>query len=260
MIVYADILIVINAALNYAILMTADRLLKRGVRLLRLLAGALVGSLFSLAVFIDVGSTILLFLFKLLSTAVITLTTFGFRGIREYLKAGALTLTVSTLYSGGLILFYQLFKPPDMLIVNDIPYFAVDPLSLLLLTSVIYLVLLLLAKLFSERIKASVVPLSFKVSDKEYSCVGKLDTGCNLTEPFSGSPVIIVDRSIYSPEEGGMFRIIPYSTLDNSSYLKAVKAQSVSVDRRKIDKSVYIASADIRSGSYEALINYDIIR
>ena len=260
MVVYVDILIVINAAVNYAVLLTADKLLKRGIRLIRLLAGASLGALFSLIVFLRIDSVILLLLIRTASSALITLAAFGFRSRAEFIKSAAMTIAVSMLYSGGLILFYQIFKPPDMLIINDVPYFDVNPLSLILLTAVIYLILLLLIKLFYERIKSTVVQLSFTVSDKEYSCIGKLDTGCDLKEPFSGSPVIIVEREVFSPPADAPCRIIPYTTVNGSSYLRAVKADAVSVEHNKTAKQVYIASGDIRNGHYEAVINPDIIR
>ena len=260
MTVYIDILIIINTVLNYAVLMTADRLLKRGIRLIRLLAGAFAGALFSLVIFLDIGNYLLLFPIKLLSSVVIALTAFGWKSLREYLKAVAMTAAVSLIYCGCLILFYQIFKPPDMLIINDVPYLRLDPLTLILVTAVIYPILLLLSKLFSERIKSTVIPLRFTVDDKEYSCIGKIDTGCNLTEPFSNSPVIIVNKSVFCADDTLPLRIIPYTTVNGSSYLKAVKAQSVIIDRQEIQKSVYIASADVCNGQYEAVINSDIIR
>ena len=250
----------INVAVNYVVLLTADKLLKRGIRLLRLLAGAALGAMLSLVIFLRIGSVILLLLIRIASSALITLATFGFKSRLEYLKAALMTVAVSMLYSGGLILFYQIFKPPDMLIINDVPYFNVNPLSLILLTAVIYLILLILIKLFSERIKSTVVPLKFTVSDTEYTCIGKLDTGSDLTEPFSGSPVIIVDKKIFTPADDAPCRIIPYTTVNGSSYLRAVKADTLIIEHNRIVKQVYIASGDIRNGHYEAVINPDIIR
>ena len=154
-----------------------------------------MGALFSLIVFLRIDSVILLLLIRTASSALITLAAFGFRSRAEFIKSAAMTIAVSMLYSGGLILFYQIFKPPDMLIINDVPYFDVDPLSLILLTAVIYLILLLLIKLFSERIKSTVVPLRFTVSEKEYSCIGKLDTGSVQDHPLHHGQRLIISES-----------------------------------------------------------------
>ena len=104
------------------------------------------------------------------------------------------------------------------------------------------------------------VSLSFTVGTREYSCIGKIDTGCNLKEPFSSSPVIIADKSVISVSEGEGVRIIPYSAISGSSFLFAVKAESVTVDKKAVDKTVYIASAELNNPHFQAIINSDIVR
>lgn len=260
MIVYIDILLFVNAIVNYAVLMTSEKLLKRDCRLYRMIGGAFTGSLFSLLIFVTDDNRLLLFGLKLLSTALITLITFGARTRKEYGKACVCTLGVSVVYCGFFILFYQMFKPPNMLVVNDVVYFQVDPMLLIALTVIIYLIILLMYKLFSERIKATVVPMNFTVDDHRYSCTGKIDTGCSLKEPFSSSPVIITDPGVFHIADNLPCRIVPYTALNNSSYLKAVKAQKVNIDKKQIDREIYIAVADVRNNDYQAIINSEIVR
>ena len=97
MVVYIDILLIINTVLNYAVLVTAEKLLKRDIRLLRLLAGSFTGALFSLIVFLDINNTFLLFVIRLVSSALITLISFGFHKRSEYIKAVTMTCAVSLL-------------------------------------------------------------------------------------------------------------------------------------------------------------------
>lgn len=260
MIIYVDILLFVNTIVNYAILMTSEKLLKQNCRLYRILAGALTGSLFSLLIFFDSGNRLFLFLLRLLSAALITMITFGWKSKAEYIKALLCIIFVSAGYCGLFILFYQLFKPPDMIIVNDVVYLQNDPLLLTLMTAVIYVVLLLLYKLFSERIKSTVVPLRFTVYHNTYSCIGKIDTGCRLREPFSSSPVIIADPSIFTVDISQPQRIIPYTVIGGGSYLNGVKADSVIIDQKQIDKEIYIASGEIGNPNFQAIINSDIIR
>ena len=260
MTVYVDVLIFINTVLDYAVLLTAQKLLKRDVRLWRLLLGSFVGALFALSIFIGRGGTLLPILIRLLSSAAVTMVAFDFHSGKEYLKATAVTLAVSAFYCGVTILFYQLVRPPNMLIYNDIVYLQIDPLLLLLLTGVIYALLLLLHKLFFERIKNTVVNLRFTVENREYACIGKIDTGCSVVEPFSSSPVIIADKSIFTITEDAPRRVIPYSTLSGSSLLYAVKADSVTIGKDPVTKSVYIASADVNDRNFQAIINSEIVR
>lgn len=260
MIIYVDILLFVNTIINYAILMTAERLLKRNCRLYRILLGALTGALFSLLIFVDPRSRLLLYLLRILSSVLLTMITFGWRSKREFVKAVLCVILTSVGYCGFFILFYELFRPPDMIIVNDVVYLQNDPLWLTVLTAVIYVIILLIYKLFSERIKSTVVSLQFTVRQSTYSCIGKIDTGCHLREPFSSSPVIIADRSVFAVDPKQPFRVIPYTVIGGGSYLNSVKADSVMIDKKQIDKEIYIASADINNPNYQAIINSDIIR
>lgn len=253
-------LLFINTILTYAVLMTAERLFKRDTRLYRLILASFVGSLFSLLIFIDARGFLFSLMIKVASSLVITLIAFPFISRKEYLKITLATVGVSVVYSGMFILFYQLFKPPNMVIVNDIIYFEFNPLVLLGCTAVIYLLITVFQKLFRERIKATVVRLKFSVNNTDYACIGKIDTGCNLKEPFSGAPVIIVDDTVLRIDDTSQKRVIPYSTVGSTSILYAVKAERVYIDDAPIEKTIYLASAPINDGNIQAIINSEIIR
>ena len=260
MVIYIDVLLFVNAIVNYAILMTAEKLLKRDVRLYRMISGAVIGAAFSLTIFIRSDSRILLLMLRIITTGIITLIVFGWKSSLEFLKSYLCNTAVSVIYCGTYILFYQLFKPPNMVIVNDILYLQVNPLWLTALTAIIYILVLVIYKLFSERIKRTVVMLKFTIHNKTYSCVGKVDTGSNLREPFSSAAVIVVDTSVFDTALEELIRIIPYSTVNGSSYLNAVKADAVHIDKKPISETVYIASGHIQNPNYQAIINSEMIR
>ena len=171
-----------------------------------------------------------------------------------------MTLCVSFMFSGLMTAIYLLFRPPNMLIVNDIVYFEFDPVVLLAVTALIYLLVYLFELLFSERLRSTAVRLSVCIDGAEYEMIGKIDTGCSLVEPFSGSPVIIVDSSVLTIPDGHEARVIPYTSIGCTSALRAVKASSVHIDGARIDKEIYIAPSQIRGSAFRALINSDIIR
>lgn len=260
MVIYIDVLLFVNAIVNYAILMTSEKIIKRDIRLYRMILGALVGAIFSLSIFIGSESKLLLIVLRILSSGVITLTAFGWHSVKEFFKSCLCNTAVAVIYCGAYILFYQIFKPPNMIIVNDILYLQINPLLLTALTAGIYIIVLMIYQLFSERIKNTVVSLSFTLREKSYSCIGKVDTGCNLKEPFSSAPVIIVDKTIIDTDTEQLIRVIPYTTVNGCSYLNAVKADTVHINKRKIAETVYIASGQLHNPNYQAVINSDIIR
>jgi len=259
-VVYVDVLLFINTIITYAVLITAERLFKRQTKVLRLIAAAFAGSLFSLLIFVGAKGFFFSLLIKNVSSLLITLIAFPFSGKKEFFRTTLAVIAVSAVYGGMFILIYQLFKPPNMVIVNDIVYFEFNPLVLLLCTAIIYIVISLFHKLFRERIKNSVIPLKFSVNQHEYGCIGKIDTGCNLREPFSGAPVIIVDRSVMKIDDTVPKRVIPYSAVEKNSFLYAVKADCVKLDGKTVDREIYLALTDIKNDSFQAVINSEIVR
>ena len=259
-VVYIDVLIFVNTVIDYIILITSERLLKLRSPAWRIVLASFIGSLFSLLILVDHRSFFLTLLIKLLSTAAISSAAFRFHSFKELLKNALFTMLVSFIFSGLMIFIYQIFKPPNMLIVNDIVYFEIDPLVLIAVTVFIYAAVYICERIFRERIRSSVVRLGVSAGGKDIVCIAKIDTGCTLREPFSSYPVIIVDRSIMNVSEDERRRVIPYDTVAGSSVLYAVKADSVSIDGKHIDNEIYIASGDIRNNNYSAVINSDIIR
>lgn len=211
--------------------------------------------------FIELHTAAISVLIKIISTAAVSAVAFAGVPFTEFIKRTVMTLCVSFVFSGAMIAVYQLFHPPQMLIVNDIVYFDVDPLLLLALTGIIYIMICVTERVMRERIKGSVVRLSFTLGGRSYACLGKIDTGCSIREPFSGDPVIIADLSILPalPDDTAR-RVIPYRTVAASSLLYAARASSVQIDSKPIDKTVYIAPGSVRHSAYQAIINSEIVR
>ena len=241
-------------------LITAERLLKMRLRTWRIILAALIGALFTPMVFVIPRSAAVSILLKAASTAALSAAAFAGRPLKELMKCTLMTLCVSFVFSGAMIAVYQLFRPPNMLIVNDVVYFDLNPLALLALTGIIYVLICAAERLFRERIRSTVVRLSFTVGGKDFACLGKIDTGCSLTEPFSGDPVIVADAGVFTLPDDAVKRVIPYRTVAASSLLYAARADAVTIDGKAVEKSVYIAQGSIRGSAYQAIIHSDIVR
>ena len=159
-----------------------------------------------------------------------------------------------------MIFIWRVFHPPNLMIINDIVYFEFNPLIMILVTVVIHFGVRLTEKLFRPRLSATVVRLNFTVGSETFSCVGKIDTGCTLREPFSDTPVIIVDRSVCKTDDREQRRVIPYTAVGSSSYLFGVPSCKIAIDGKSVDRPIYIASADLNHSTYQAIINSDILR
>ena len=90
------------------------------------------------------------------------------------------------------------------------------------------------------------------------SCTGLMDTGNNLREPFSDYPVIIVDKSIFNQlYTSETTRIIPVSTVNGESIIKAFKPQNVIIGDFVTDK-VYIGESAVALDEYKIILNINL--
>lgn len=254
-------LIFTNLIINYCILSAVQKFLHIKTTVIRLLLSSLTGALFSLIVFLPVFETAISLLIKLLCACVMCLVAFRFTGIFIYIKYVCTTFTISMIFCGMMILLYQVVKPKTMAIINDTVYFQIEPLVLIGISVAIYLVILIISRLFQTDISNTMVNLNMTIDDKEYSCIGKIDTGNSLTEPFSGSPVIVAEKSILGDIKGKAARVVPYKALGNTGIVYAVKANKVVIDKKEIPKDIYIGiyDGDI-DPNFKAIINHNIVR
>lgn len=261
MIVYIDVLIFTNIIINYCILSATKIFIHNNNSEWRTILAAVLGSLFSLVVFFPKLNFFYSLVLKLVCSATMCFISFGFKNIRVFLKSIIMVFVYTIIFCSAMITVYNIFKPQNMAIINDTVYFQIDSVLLILLTIITYLVILLIQKLFSQNFTNTLVNLKIKLQNKEYTCIGKIDTACSLSEPFSGSPVIIVEKEIFKDSNIKSERVIPYNSLGNSGILYGVKAESVVIDSKIIDKDIYIGIYNSKvDPSFNAIINHNILR
>lgn len=261
MVIYIDVLLFTNTIINYCILSLTKKYLHLKSKESRLIISSLIASLFTLTVFLPISSTILSMLIKLLCCLSMCIIAFKFINTATYIKAVCTSFVFTLIFSAVMILFYQLCKPENMAIVNDTVYIHVNPLLLIALSVVVYSIIFLLQRLLHKDFINTLVNINLMIDNKVYSCIGKIDTGSSVVEPFSGCPVIITESSVLGDLSLQKPRIVPYSVLGGEGLLYAVKADKVTIDRKEINKDIYIG---IYKGEIDpqikAIINSQIIR
>lgn len=260
MVIYIDVLIFTNMLINYCILNTAKKFLHIKTSTLRMIGASFLGALSSLVVFIPVYNGLLSYIIRFLISTLICFTAFYNNDVKLYIKSVLATFTISIIFCGVMILIYQAINPKNMAIINDTIYFQIDPVSLIIISVIIYILVILIQRIFNNEITNTIVRVKFEICEKEYECIGKIDTGCSLIEPFSNNPVIIVESSVINTMVENI-RIIPYHALGNDGVLKGIKSSRTEIDNKAINKDVYIG---IYNGTIDsnikAIINSDILR
>lgn len=260
-VVYIDILLCLNLIINYFIIISVGKFLHRKKSRTRFILGALVGSLCSLIILLPPVNGFLNFLIKLLVSSMICLISFKFGGIKEFVKNTAAFYLISFLFCGVMLAFWFTFTPKVMVINNSTVYFNISPLYLIISSLITYFIVGLICRITGrkkpEKLYYNII---IERCAKRICVKGKLDTGCSLVEPFSGSPVIVCDeKSIKDivPENvleyekcltytgyTDKIRVIPFGTISGTGLMPCFKPDRIFIDDNLCLNEIYIAVAD----------------
>lgn len=258
MCVYLDILIILNTLVNYFILLAVDKILRIHSKRWRILLGGAVGGLSSLLLFIE-NLGVIMTLLKIATAVLMVITTFGVKPIKRFIKSTFLLFAITFLF-GGLMFAVYIFLDKDILIYsNGIVYFDIDLTFLIICTVISYVVITIISKITDKKApKSKEYYVTVENAGKTISCTSLMDTGNNLREPFSGYPVIMLDKEVFCKvftEE--KIRLIPISTVNGESVIKAFRPHKLIIDDFVTDK-VYIGESVSQLNEYKMILNINL--
>lgn len=276
MIVYADILIIINLIVDYFLLNATASLLHRKVTFFRIVLASSEGALFSLYIFLPQSPIIIEFVLRCTVSFIMTLTAFGFRNFKEFLKASGLFFGITCLYAGLMMGLWHIFKPKGMVINNSVVYFDISATTLIICTVVFYFGFILLSKIFASNSRTAVkceVKVYLNENITEFTAM--LDTGNSLSDFFGNSEIIIVEKEVaeellwstdlnLNPELKSRYRIIPLNTVSGLDMLDGFRCDSaiavLNNETVYINNPVIAISKTSFDSGYKAIINPKIFR
>ncbi len=268
MVVFVDMLILINFITDYFLLKAVAKLMKTFTPLWRLLLAAFVSALFSLYIFLPDHSPSLQALSRLIFCAVIILVGFGFKSINFYIKACLYLFFITFAYAGVMWAIYSAVHPQKMAVKNGVVYFDISPLALILSAAVFYLLLSAAGLIFPRAKAQKDFVVTLVLSDRKKTFSGFDDSGNKLTDPFGGRTVIIVNREDILPlagEEGfqkNRFCLLPCGTVTGSALLEGYRLDKAIIKRGSKTAEIYspiAAFATEKTEKDRAIINLDNI-
>lgn len=265
MIVYIDVLLCVNIFINFFLLVCLKRFLNIKVKLKRIIITSVISSLLSLIIFLPEPPILLNLLIKIISAFLVVFIAFKFENLKIFIQRVCAFVLINISFCGLMILFYQFFKPNKMIIYNDIIYFDISPIFLIIATLICYFIMQFIQTVTGRKeVKCTFVDVSFGINNQTYSCIGKIDTGCTLKEPFSSAPVIIVERKILGDNSiinNKNTRVIPFDSIGGKGMLKAFLPDFLYINSKKIEQKIYIAISDNKfNGNFEALLNMEVLQ
>ncbi len=190
--VYADVLLAVNFLIDYLLLLFCARLSGRRIIRKRLLAGALVGALTSLVIFLPPLSFWPMTLLKAGIAVLMVRLAYPWLSWRVFFRDSFLFFTVSFLLAGICLGLWLGLETAGVLCYNGVTYFDVSRGTLLLSMTVAYLVLTVYAR-FRALPSGEQYTAFLSRGGRTLRLAAIRDSGNRLAEPFSGEPAAVAD-------------------------------------------------------------------
>lgn len=288
-VIYADVLIAVNLFINYFMLVAVSKFFYIKVNKIRILLGATLGGIYSLYILIPKCNFIISLFIKLFMAVTVIGVSFGYCELVMYIKLILCFYFISFAFSGLMFALWYALAPIGMTVNNGIVYFNISPVVLIVSTIVSYAVIEFITNYMGKKRNENIFcDMVIKMLDQDAITVrAKVDTGHNITEPFSGLPVVVLSQRVAQkvipknlfdiqnyPREAkfdddfkfkvkNKSRIIPVSTVLGKGLMPAFKAEYVNVctDKSEPQKEAYIAVCpkNFMNPEFEALINPELM-
>lgn len=261
--VYVDVLVAVNLLIDCMLLMSVGRLLRLQTKPWRIILGGAVGGACSLAALLPKLPSALTAALDLIFAALMILATFGRTSPKRFLIRTSALFAASFSFCGIMLFVCTIFKPKGIAVINDVVYFNISPIWLILLSLLCFYALKLFGRLTHKTAAKRVCTVQARLGNDTAEFTALVDTGCHVTEPFSGDAVIIAEKALLKdiPLLNFQIRIIPFESLGGSGALEGIPAKEISIDGKALPERVYIGLCDgVLRGDVKAIVPSEILR
>ena len=282
--IYADILFVINYVINMLLLACLNKCTGRHPRHRRLVGAALLGAAASLGIFLPFQSFFSSIFARLLLSGAMIRVLYRWAGLRTFLRECFLLFAISFFFAGVMLGLWLTLRPAGMVYYNGIVYFDISPASLIACTAAAYLALGLWQR-FSRagRLGQKTYDVTLYYGGRHTMVTALADTGNQLYEPFSDTPVMVCEQGVaaallpgevcaailagnYSAAQqlGTPLRMVPYRSVGKEGLLPAFRVDCARLVRGKElwkVETLYVAIAGkrLQGNGYNAVLNPDLV-
>ena len=266
MIIYLDVLIVVNAIIDYFLLNIMSLLVRRSINVKRIIIAALLGGISSVYIFFDSKYLILDLAYNMLIGGLMVLLVIGFKDLKRLLYSFGIFMILSFLLSGFIDFMGRNFYGDVFMSEHFIGYINISPIFLILCTAVIYFAISLLRRISDKKTVPKTAKLEICICSHSEEFIGLVDTGNSVTDPFGTSQVFIVDESKYANIKDSVMnnefykrkRLIPIKTVGGRAILDAIRCDRAEVlENGKIyafENPIVAASLEKIDNGYTAII------
>ena len=239
--VYVDLVLFLNFLLDFILLVSVCILLRRSVSIVRLMIGSFIGSLSILFLFINISS-FTLFIFKIIISVIMCISTFSFKNIK-YTLNNLLYLYINSIVLGGaLYLINDSFSKKHVGIVFINNGFSINLIILVIFSPIIVYIYIKQVKRLKNNYN-HYYKVKLYLNNRIYNLNAYLDTGNKLLDPYKNRPVVLVQKKVIRniPNE---VLYVPYKTIDKNGVIKCIKADKLYIEEVGIRYNFLIGLVD----------------
>ena len=250
MVIYADVLVVLNFFVTYLLLLCAKKIAGQHGNNKRLLLGALIGGFYALTLFLPPIKTILAYSAYFLVSLLIIFVSFPMQNAKKFLRTFAAFVLANFFFAGLMFFIFWKFSPEGMLYQNGSVYFDIDVKILVIASSICFILLESITYLLRRKAPDNCYySIILRNKNTKVEAIALYDTGNTLKDAFSSLPVVIAEPKTFQATlgrtadelfgqmvcaENENLRFIPYTDISNSGVLKAIKIDSIEIPEKKI--------------------------
>ena len=192
-VIYVDTLFLLNAMVDYLLLLAAARLAGEPLARLRFLLGALLGGGYAVAIFLPGLAFLRHPLCRGAAAVLMLLAAYG--GSRRLVRQGVIFLALSCAFAGGVLAVGLMGGQGLALGRSGVIYSPLDLKLVLLSAAGCYGALTMAFSRVGRHTAASgeLLPVRLTIGERTAELVALVDTGNTLTDPASGRPVMVAE-------------------------------------------------------------------
>ncbi len=260
MIIYADVLVILNLYINYFLIRTTALFMKRDISRKRSVLGALAGAVGALVILLPPLPFFVIFPEKAALCSLITFISFGKQKPLDFAVSMLFFLTVNFVFAGLMLAVSTLISPYGMLCGNGVCTFNIPLGAVIAFTIAAYFVVRLVRLLSDKSTRVNrICPVRIIRAENTITLRGLCDTGCEIRDILSGKAVIVCAESKLQqivPEEIQAFldgnlsesvglRLVPYKTVATESVLPLFRADKVLINEKPVDVYIGVTNAEL---------------
>ena len=277
MIVYIDVLIIINIYMTYFILRAASRMLHTALGFPRIAAASVLGGISAVsAVFVtDVLPSLAL---KAALTVMTVIAAFGFGSLKALMMRSFFCITAGMLICGAAVMIHELAGTDFIFSANGYLYMDISALVLVISSAVIYGILCIVRRITDAPDGDRRVTLTVEKDGRSAVLSALPDSGNYLSDFLTGRPVVICRASALGgvlPANAENFlkgdtddvsgiRLIPMTTAGGSTIAAAFRPDRITAGsgdcKKNIDALIAVAPGALEGESFDAVINSRLLR